>query len=714
MTIRSMVVAMSLVVVACGPQVHGGDELEPGPDDLSVFQGLGGAPAALSTNFTWQGQQTGYWCGPASTRIALSARMSPPSQQTLANYEGTTTNGTDTIVYVRNAMNHYLGVSHYVNRAISDPPSQGQIDALRQTIVASVSNGYGMVGNIISGWRPPGYPSGTIYHYVAIVGYDQDGNRALIADPAAKCAAGSRWCNVPSTYWVSLSNLATWIGGSTGYTGSSLPIKADTAPGTGTLTGAIYEKGASANRVAGAVVTVGGKSVTTGADGLYTFALAPGAYTATVTKAGYGTNSVSRTVASGQTIWGSMEINAAAATGTLKGKIYAYNAANPADMSVVIAGASVTAGGQSATTGADGLYSFTLPAGTYAVSVTKAGYASNSVSRAVTAGQVIWGSVGLSNASSPDVQPPQLAIAFPADKAQLELGVLNLEGTASDDRGPLAAVQLSLNGGAAVEVPVTGGKFSVEVHLAPGDNVFKLSAKDAAGNAGATSSTATFHAGVGGAIGVDGEPAAKVGAASVALIDKVSGATIGTGVFDPATGRYGLELATVPVEGILVVSAEGFTTSREELTIPADRRLGHDVALVKGIDENGTQNAVSILSPFANAVIAADSVVVKGIATGFEARAVTVNGVAAEVQPSGAFEVTVPLAVGPNTLEAVAEGTLGEHARSAVTVTRRESGTQAPQDPGTPAKQGCSALASGAELMALAALLPLLRRRSRG
>ena len=152
---------------------------------------------------------------------------------------------------------------------------------------------------------------------------------------------------------------------------------------------------------------------------------------------------------------------------------------------------------------------------------------------------------------------------------------------------------------------------------------------------------------------------------------RVAGASDRQGqVFDPATGRYGLELATVPVEGILVVSAEGFTTSREELTIPADRRLGHDVALVKGIDENGTQNAVSILSPFANAVIAADSVVVKGIATGFEARAVTVNGVAAEVQPSGAFEVTVPLAVGPNTLEAVAEGTLGEHARSAITVTR--------------------------------------------
>ncbi|MGX1800126.1 C39 family peptidase, partial [Streptomyces albidoflavus] len=28
----------------------------------------------------YQVQETGYWCGPAATRIALSARLAPPSQ----------------------------------------------------------------------------------------------------------------------------------------------------------------------------------------------------------------------------------------------------------------------------------------------------------------------------------------------------------------------------------------------------------------------------------------------------------------------------------------------------------------------------------------------------------------------------------------------------------------------------------------------------------
>ncbi|MBX7096792.1 MAG: C39 family peptidase [Myxococcaceae bacterium] len=220
--VRALTAVVACVLgLGCGPQPEGG------ADRAVLGQGLGGAAPAKNTSFSWQGQQTGYWCGPASTRIALSAHMSPPSQQTLANFEGTTTNGTDTIAYIRNAMNTYLGVNFYVTHAISDPPSQAQIDQLKQTLVASVSNGYGMVGNIISGWRPPGYPGGTIYHYIAIVGYDQDGDRALIADPAGGCAV---WCSVPQTYWVTTHDLAVWIGGSTGYTGVNLPIKADAPP----------------------------------------------------------------------------------------------------------------------------------------------------------------------------------------------------------------------------------------------------------------------------------------------------------------------------------------------------------------------------------------------------------------------------------------------------------------------------------------------------
>src|SRR3954451_21066706 len=73
------------------------------PDSTSIAAAkpvpvLGNSTQSVKTlNIDFQYQQTGYWCGPAATRIALSARISPPSQQQLANELPTTTNGTDWI-----------------------------------------------------------------------------------------------------------------------------------------------------------------------------------------------------------------------------------------------------------------------------------------------------------------------------------------------------------------------------------------------------------------------------------------------------------------------------------------------------------------------------------------------------------------------------------------------------------------------------------------
>jgi hypothetical protein len=68
------------------------------------------------------------------------------------------------------------------------------------------------VPSVGSGWRPPGYPSGTIYHYVAGVGYADGGDSAVIADPAGAGADGSSWTNVPKTYTISTWDLGTQIG----------------------------------------------------------------------------------------------------------------------------------------------------------------------------------------------------------------------------------------------------------------------------------------------------------------------------------------------------------------------------------------------------------------------------------------------------------------------------------------------------------------------
>jgi Peptidase_C39 like family len=170
------------------------------------------AAAAKTLPFTWFGQERYYFCGPASTKIALSARMTPPSQSTLAASLGTTTNGTDDTANVVATLNHYLGTTWYERKPVNDPPTQAQRDLLKQDLVFDVDRGWAIVANVVSGWRPPGYPSGTIYHYVAVVGYADNGNSAVIADPAGAGAGGSGWVNVPKTYTISTYDLGTWIG----------------------------------------------------------------------------------------------------------------------------------------------------------------------------------------------------------------------------------------------------------------------------------------------------------------------------------------------------------------------------------------------------------------------------------------------------------------------------------------------------------------------
>jgi hypothetical protein len=170
------------------------------------------AAAAKTLPITWYGQERYYYCGPASTKMALSARIAPPSQDTIAASLGTTTNGTDDTSNVVATLNHFLNTTWYERKPVNDPPTQAQRDLLKQDILFDIDRGWAIVANVVSGWRPPGYPGGTIYHYVAVVGYSNNGDSAVIADPAGAGAGGSTWGNVPKTYTISTYNLGTWIG----------------------------------------------------------------------------------------------------------------------------------------------------------------------------------------------------------------------------------------------------------------------------------------------------------------------------------------------------------------------------------------------------------------------------------------------------------------------------------------------------------------------
>ena len=158
-----------------------------------------------SLSIDFQYQQTGYWCGPAATRIALSARMSAPSQQELANQLGTDEDGTDWIGQVTGVLNNRLNTGYYETKEMPNvPPTQAQRDLLWNDIQYDIDRGYAIVANIVApaSNHPPGYPNYTIYHYFTVIGYDTSDSTVLIADPAGFG---------PATYWLTFNQLATLI-----------------------------------------------------------------------------------------------------------------------------------------------------------------------------------------------------------------------------------------------------------------------------------------------------------------------------------------------------------------------------------------------------------------------------------------------------------------------------------------------------------------------
>ena len=152
----------------------------------------------------YQVQQTGYWCGPAATRIALSARGIYRSQAQLAAELGTTTNGTDWIGQVTNVLSGYVGW-YETKEMPNDPPTQAQRDLLWRDVVLNINNNYPIVANIVApaNNHPPGYPNYTIYHYFTVIGYNDSNMTVLIADPAS--FGGNQ------IYWLTFNQLATLI-----------------------------------------------------------------------------------------------------------------------------------------------------------------------------------------------------------------------------------------------------------------------------------------------------------------------------------------------------------------------------------------------------------------------------------------------------------------------------------------------------------------------
>lgn len=158
-----------------------------------------------STDYEYQAQPNFFYCGPASTRIALSAEGKDVSQDELAAKLGTTESGTDSAVDVTRVLNEYTGGKYKTTEIRDEVATREQVERLRADIRAAVDADRPVVANILGGARDVdgvehSYPG----HYLTVVRYEDDGNTVLIADPARP--------DEP-TYWMSVTELANWIAG---------------------------------------------------------------------------------------------------------------------------------------------------------------------------------------------------------------------------------------------------------------------------------------------------------------------------------------------------------------------------------------------------------------------------------------------------------------------------------------------------------------------
>lgn len=177
------------------------------------------------------GQDTYYWCGPATAQTIIRAHTGNLYEETrLAREMGTHTGGTDHIGLLSNVLNQYLPEGKFRNVMIpGNDATSGERDTLWQNVVRSIDAGYGVAANIVApannyprgtrGSSSPAYSGGTVFHYVSIMGYAEDGSgrHFWIADSGF----------APYGYWASASQVATLIANK-GYSyatgGTAVPV----------------------------------------------------------------------------------------------------------------------------------------------------------------------------------------------------------------------------------------------------------------------------------------------------------------------------------------------------------------------------------------------------------------------------------------------------------------------------------------------------------
>ncbi len=161
-------------------------------------------PKKKVLDYAHQAQINGYYCGPAAVRNALSAFGVERDQDTLAAQLRTTYAGTNSAEDTTRVLNAVAKGDPYQTRWIrGGSATPAQMDQLQADVVAAVADGRGIVVNVAgsatdTNGRWHSFPGG---HYVAVVGYEDEGRLVKIADSAD--------ASYPS-YWMTTIDLANW------------------------------------------------------------------------------------------------------------------------------------------------------------------------------------------------------------------------------------------------------------------------------------------------------------------------------------------------------------------------------------------------------------------------------------------------------------------------------------------------------------------------
>lgn len=159
-------------------------------------------------------QEKSWDCGPASTQVVLNSRGIIATEDQLISEIGTTVNGTDYVGLIERVLDVRIPDARYTSVYIDhDPATNAEKETLWDNLTRSIRAGYGVVMNWVAppgnhpigvkGSASPNYGSGTIWHYVPCMGFDDTpGARAVwIADPGFQ----------PFGYWISFDQCATLI-----------------------------------------------------------------------------------------------------------------------------------------------------------------------------------------------------------------------------------------------------------------------------------------------------------------------------------------------------------------------------------------------------------------------------------------------------------------------------------------------------------------------